>query len=462
MIRQFFKILIITTLLGGCSFIPDYKRPEITVPITWENSSFDKTETPAADISPDWWATFDSPELNAFISRALNHNTDLAAGIQRIAQARATLKIAGADLYPNAQATGGINRRESYPADGGHFGETGANLGLSISYEADLFGANRATVAAAYANLNNTIYTQDALTLTVMGDVANGYFTYASLKERLTIADENLKIAREVLRIIKARVREGAESNLQLSQQKSAVSSAEARRASLVEQTKNAKNALAVLLGRAPSTIDIERDNLGGLVIPEIAVSQPSTLLSRRPDLRAAEANLIAANANIGAARAAFFPAVNLGLDHSAAWSGLGDPASYVLSLAASATVPVFQAGRLQGALDRTTAQRLELVEFYRGSVLNAFQETEDALAAVNAAAKREESLKIAMEQARTAYRISKQQYDAGAIDYQTLLDTQNTQLSAEDTYAQSRLARLTAAVNLYRALGGGWMTLEI
>lgn len=441
-------------LLAGCSLTPDYARPAVETPATWSEA---QTQSPSA-VAYDWWTSFNSEELNALMGRALENNTDLRAGLQRIEQARASLKIAGADLIPSVNGSAGASRSKSNPPTGKNRYATSLNAGLSVSYELDLFGANRASVTSAEAGYQGSIYDQDALKLSLMGDVVTGYFTLVNLRERLKIADNNLTNAREVLRIVEARVREGAESDLELAQQKSSVASREASRASLVEQIKNAENALAVLSGQPPQSLAIERQNLDRLDVPEIASGQPSALLERRPDLLSAEAGLIAANANIGAARAAFFPSISLGLSDSLSLAEFGEPSSTVLSLASSLTAPIFQGGRLEGGLEQATARQLELVENYRGNVLRAFQEVEDALAAVKSARERETALQTAMQQSRRAYQLSKSRYDAGSIDYQTLLDTQNAQLSAEDSYAQARLARLTAAVNLYRALGGGWV----
>ena len=441
--------------LSGCSFVPAYQRPVVETPPAWGEAGIQAN----VDIAADWWESFSSPELNGLMARALENNTDLLAGVQRVEQARAALKIAGATLLPSAGFSGGAERSQTVRTEGRNSGATFLQAGVDVSYELDLFGANRAQVLAAEAGLENSVYNQGALELTIMGDVATGYFTLANLRERLAIADANLEIARELLRIITARVREGAESEIDLAQQRTAVASTEAARAVIAERIKNAENALAVLLGAPPQTITVERENLDGVNVPDIAPGQPSELLTRRPDLLAAEASLIAANANIGAARSAFFPSISLGVGDVISTTGFGDPATMVLSLAASIAQPIFEGGSLEGGLDLATAEQLELVQLYLGSVLTAFQEVEDALAAVRYALEREIALKTAMEQAQRAYSLSLRRYDAGAIDFQTLLDTQNAQLVTEDEYAQAKLARLTAAINLYRALGGGWVS---
>lgn len=446
-------------LLASCSMTPDYQRPDVQTPQQWSGAQDTASQNNPATLAYDWWQVFGSDELNALMDQALSYNTDVRAGVQRIEQARASLKIAGASLIPDASGSAGASRSKNNPTTDKTTYATTLNAAVNVSYELDLFGANRAGLDAAQAGYEGSIFDQESLKLALMGDVASGYFTLVNLRERLKIADSNLSNARDVLRIIEARVREGAESDIEAAQQRSSVASNEASREALVEQISNAENALAVLLGQPPQSMTIERARLDGLNVPSIAAGQPSELLERRPDLRSSEAALLAANANIGAARAAFFPSISLGLGNSISLAGFGDPSATALSLASSLSVPIFQGGRLQGGLDQATARQLELVETYRGDVLGAFQEVEDALAAVKAAQSRETSLRTAMEQSRRAYTLSKSRYDAGSIDYQTLLDTQNAQLSAEDNYAQARLARLTAAVNLYRTLGGGWVS---
>ncbi len=448
--------LSLLLLSCGCSLTPDYKRPDVYMPS--ENQWLYDTQAQGyVDEATQWWMNFKSAELDTLINQSLEQNTDLRAGIHRIEQARASLKSAGASLLPTASGSGGASRSKSNPTEGNNTYATSLNAGLNVSYELDLFGSNRAAIASAEAGYESSIYDQGALKLTIMGDVATGYFTLVNLFERLNIADDNLLNAKEVLRIIQSRVNAGAESDLALAQQKSSVANAEASRASLTELIANAQNALDVLLGRPPGNISIEQKSLADLIIPKISAGQPSELLQRRPDILSSELALIAANADIGAARAAFYPSISLGLNNSLSLAGFGEPSSTALALTSSIVTPIFSAGALDAQLESATARHLELIENYRGAVYSAFQDVEDAMVAVKTSQTRENALKVSMQQASRAYDISKRRYDAGSIDYQTLLDTQNSKLSAQDTYAQARLARLTTAVNLYRALGGGW-----
>lgn len=447
--RTLILALLAASFPAGCSMTPDYTQPEVSAP-----AAFSSGTAQATPIHQDWWANFGSVELDMLMDQAIARNNDIQAGIYRVQQARANLKIAGADLMPAVDGSAGAGRIFSRHPNSAR---SSVDAGIEINYELDLFGGNRANAEAARANLAGTQYGQDALNLVVMGDVARSYFTLLHLRERLKIADDNLANAREVLRIIQARFDAGSVSALDLSQQKSSVANSEASRASLVQSAANAENALAVLVGQAPTTLQVAGNSLTSMTIPNIAPGQPSALLQRRPDIRAAEADLVAANANIGAARAALFPSVNLGSGLSTAAAGFGNPATTAMALAASLAVPIFNGGRLEGGVENATARQKERAEIYRKTVLVSFQETEDALAAVKASESRERSFALALTEARKAYDLSRQQYDAGAIDFQTLLDTQNALLNAQDGYAQTRLERLSAAIDLYKALGGGW-----
>ena len=444
--------VITALLLSACSLAPDYTRPDTNLPAAWSVEQQAQAATAA-----DWWTNFDSAPLNTLILLALEHNRDLRAGRERVAQARAAMRAADAALLPTLAGTGGasVTRTDAHETKT----VTGRSLraGLDAAYELDLFGGNRNAADSAARGADTTIFTEDALRLAVMGDVAQTYFTILSLRERLTIADANLSNAREILRIVRAQATEGALSDIELTRQSSAVSAREAAKAALEQQRAAAENALSVLIGRPPQTVDFPGDNLAGLTIPDISAGQPAHLLQRRPDLRAAEARLAAANADIGVARAALFPSISLGAGNALSMAGFGDPATTVMSLAASLAAPIFSGGRLTANIDSATARQRELTELYVGSVLTAMQEGEDALTSVKTAWIRESALNDAAEQSARAYTLTRARYDAGSIDFQTLLDAQTEKLSAEDAHAQARLDRLTSAVDLYMALGGGW-----
>lgn len=445
--------ILFAALLSGCSLIPNYERPDTGTPAGWTEGD---TSSPTG-IAKDWWKNFGSDELNQMMSEALKNNNDLNAAIARVEQARANARISGSSLYPNVDASGSLGYDRTDPGKGKKTSDVGGSAGLSVGYELDLFGLNRANVEAAEADVLSSSYASDATALIVMGDVAKGYFNVLNLEERLKIADQNLDSAKELLRIVQARFDAGATTALDVSQQKAELSSTEATRASVEQELKVAKTTLAILLGKPPEALQVAGKDLRSLPVPQIAPGQPSTLLERRPDIRSSEADLIAADANIGAARAAFFPSVTLGLDLGIAATPLGDPATKSLSLASGILAPIFEGGLLEGQLDLSKARKTELIETYRKTVLTSFKDVEDALTGVKTAQSRETSLESALTESRKAYDLAKQQYDVGSIDFQTLLDNRRTMLSAEDAYIQTKNDRLASAVDLYKALGGGW-----
>lgn len=451
-----FAALSLAVLLGGCQLTPDYTEPQVKLPDSWREETA-KAAAAQEKIDAQWWTGFKSSELNALMAAALDGNLDLRAALARIDQARAAAKIAGAPLLPSVDASAGAGWNRTHPSSGKTTSQNSGRAGVSVGYEVDLFGRNRAGLSAAEAGLRRSVYDRDALELVVKGDVAQGYFSILNLRERMEIARVNLENSRQVLRIVEARFNAGTASALDVSRQKTSLASAEAALTALGNQARAAENALSILLGEAPRDLKIKSKNLQAVAIPRIPVSQPSSVVAQRPDIRAAEESLVAANADIGAARAAFFPVLNLGVDTTVALSPLSDPASVALALAASAAAPIFKGGQLQGGVDRARARQAELAETYRKTVITSMREVEDALSSAKAAREREVSLATAMEEARKAYNLSRDLYEAGAIDFQTMLDAERTKLSAEDSHASVRLELLSAAVDLYKALGGGW-----
>lgn len=446
--------ILMATVLSGCSLVPTYEKPSVEMPQGWN----EQTASKETKIAKDWWKSFKSNELDALMAQALSYNNDLGAALQRVEQARALAKSAGASLLPSIDGVGGVGYTRTDPDSGKTTSEKSGNAGLAIAYELDIFGKNRATIAAAKADVESAAFSKDATALIVMSEVAKNYFNVLNLQERLNIADQNLNSAQELLRIVQARFDAGATTQLDVSQQKADLANTQAARASVELQLKIAKNSLAVLIGKPPQSLKVAAKELRSVTVPDIAAGQPSTLLERRPDIAASEASLRSANADIGVARAAFFPDVTLGLDWTVASTPLGDPASTALALASAFTAPIFKGGFLEGNLDFSKARKAELMENYRKAVLVSFREVEDALAGVKASQSRENSLQTALTESHKAYELSKQQYDVGAIDFQNLLDIRRTMLAAEDSYIQTKNARLAAAVDLYKALGGGWI----
>jgi len=448
---QIFGVL----LLAGCSLVPDYQRPDSAAPQAWKN----QTPKPAsgATISPDWWKLFGSAELDWLMTEALTNNRDLTAAIQRIDQFRALAKIAGAPLLP---AVGAIGRHLYTDSTRSGPGQNTLEGQWNLSYEVDLWGRLRAGRDSARAQLDSSRFSYDALRLTVMGDVAQSYFTLLGLRDRRRIALDNLKNISDVLDIIESRFEAGAATALDVAQQQTERANAAAAVARFDQDIAQSENALAVLLGRPPQQFEPRGQSLQGIQIPGADPARPAALFEQRPDIRSAEAELIAAHADIGVARAAFYPKLELNADNIFTAAMMSQPAGIGVALASSLTQPIFQGGRLEGELERTKARRGELVEIYRQTLLTAYREVEDALALGSQAARRREDLLLSVDSARRAYELGLDRYLAGATDYQTLLNVQRSLLNAQDSEVLAHTDVLTASVLLYKALGGGWRRL--
>ncbi len=454
-------------LLAGCSLVPDYARPPVEMPQAWrDGTSGQDAIWPAAD----WWRGFGSANLDALIAQARANNLDIAAAAARIAQARAQEAISGASLWPTLDASGDYSKQRARTASSTSTSSSTAarktrittayGLGLDASYEVDFWDANGAALQAAEASSAFSRYDAETVALTATADTASLYFQVLLARERLEVARRNLGLAEEVLAVVEARVRNGAVSPLDLAQQRSTVATQRAAIPALEITAQQAENNLATLLGTSPGKVRVEPLSLTALTPPAIRPGMPSELLTRRPDIRAAEARLMAANADIGAARAAFFP--SFGLTASYAYSSstlraLIDPASLVTRIASSVTAPIFEGGRLQGGLDLARATQLELVQTYRKAVLTSLSDVENALISVQQSAEQEALQAEVVRQAQMAFDLAQTRYREGATDLITVLDAQRTLYSAQDALVQVRYTRLNGTVSLFRALGGGW-----
>ena len=333
---------------------------------------------------------------------------------------------------------------------------------LQASYEIDFWGKNRAQVEAAERSAFASRFDVGTVTLTTQASVANTYFGMLGAQERLTIQQQNLAIAQRVLRVIRDRVAVGTGTGLELAQQETVVAQQEALIPPLQQEVETNRNSLGTLVARPPQGIILAGGTFRALDVPPVAPGLPAEVLARRPDVLNAEAALAAANANIVVARAALLPSVTL--TASGGWTSLAletltRPESLIFNLAAGITQPIFHGGALRGQVQLREAQAEELLSTYRFAILNALVDTENALVALRQTTEQETLQAHAVRMAERSYAISEAQLRAGTIDIVTLLNTQQTLFSARTTLAQARLARLQAAVGLFRALGGGWGT---
>lgn len=448
----------VVLVLAGCSLVPDYERPEVMAPADWKTEL--ATMTPVAWPSLDWWRGYGSPSLERLIETAQSNNTDIAAAAARVLQAEAQAQIAGAPLLPGVELAAGADRQWYWSSSLSSSKASDFDSTLATSYELDLFGRNRAALLAAEVSALRSRFDRDTVAIAVTADVATSYFQLLQLRDRLTVARRNLGIAQDILRIVEARVNAGAASPLELAQQRTAVANQRAAIPPLETQLRQAETALSILLGETPGSLQGVGGVLTAIDPPPIDPGLPSGLLMRRPDVQAAEAALVAANADIGAARAAFFPSLDLSLRGSVGGPLVGgafDPVGSSIKVAGALVQTIFDGGRITGQVELAKGRKLELIEGYRQAAISAFGDVENALIALDRAGT-EEALRVqALEQARLAYQLADTRYRAGAEDLLTVLDAQRSLYQAEDAVVQIRAARLQASVALYRALGGGW-----
>ena len=455
-LRRTAAAALLLALLSGCAAPP--VEPPRTAPAL--PTSFSEAPSGMDAIQSDWWNAFAAPELAQLIEQAVQGSADLAIAAERVRQAELTMRNAGASLFPSLSGGASTSDRYSDPAGGSGSSAGTSGLSLSASYEVDLWGRLAANVQGATASLQASRYDVQTARLSVASGVANAYFQVIALRVRLAIAQENLAIAERVFKVVQARYNNGAASALDLSRQRTTVLGQRAAIEPLQVQERQTVAALAILLGRYPQGFQITGMPLNALAVPAVAAGLPSELLLRRPDLASAEAQLLAADANVAATRAALLPSIQLsgstGLASTALLS-LANP-TFSLGLTASVAQTLFDGGRLRNQVLISESQRRVLLESYRQSIHVALKEVEDSLANI-ARNRSQEAVQLAIrDEAQRSLRLAELRYREGVDDLLSTLDAQRMLFSAQDSLAQQRLARLTSAVDLYKALGGGWV----
>lgn len=439
-------------VLAGCAIRGEPAPRAVAVPAAW-SAPAEGTAVPDAD----WWRAFCSSELDALVDRAWRQSLDLAAAVARVRQAQAHARIAGAPLWPALTGTADVRRDGRLGGNASADGNAYSG-GFAARYEVDLWGRYGALREAALQDLRASRFDRDTVRLTVTSAVATAWLQALALRERIGIGERNLESAGRVLRLVEARGRAGAALQLELAQQRTLVAAQRRALAALRQQERDARMAIAVLLGEPAPVVPSQEDGLAALRAPSVAPDTPSALLARRPDIAAAEARLAAADANVDAARAALYPSVSLGVFLGGSGARVGtlfDGPLY--TLAAGLVAPIFDGGRLGGNHDLTLAQREALLAEYRAAIVSAFADAESAQSAVSGTDAQAGAQAEELAQASRAMTLSEARYRAGADTLLTLLDSQRAFYAAQDLAVQLRQQRLQARVSLYRALGGGW-----
>jgi outer membrane protein, multidrug efflux system len=460
-IRPIFLILVLC-LLSGCSLTASSADVPIALPTSYKFSS----KAAAKPLPAQWASLFASSELSRLVGLALRDNLDIAAAAARIEQADAQVRISSAPLYPMLTASGEASRLQTpgtLRSKIGPFRATDSNLffaGLTASYEVDLWDKNHLLARSASELAVASRFDEDVIALATSASIANAYFQVLAAQDRLKIGQNNIETAARVLEAIKGRLSVGTGTALDVAQQESVVATQRAAIPVLEQTLQQNRVALAVLIGRAPETVRVRGGSLSALRTPVIRPGLPSQLLLRRPDIAEAEMNLAAQNANVDAARAAFFPTLELtsrAFLESTVLRNLFRPDALLASAAADIMQPIFDGYNLQGQYELQRGTDDELIKDYRKAILTALSDVETALIAVDQTTRHEQLQQEVVRSSRRAYEITEQRLREGTIDIVTLLQTEQTLFQAEDSLAQIRLSRFQAFVSLVQALGGGW-----
>lgn len=449
--------LIAAFAIAGCATPIDRVRPTVALPAQWNEAA-----PGTVALQREGWRGFQSPELDQLIDTAQASSPTLAIAALRVQQAEMAVRSAGATLFPSVTVGGSTVARNADPARGASTRtrtSRSTTVSLGASYEIDLWGRLSAGIQGAEASLAASRYDVEAARLSLTTGVANAYFQVLALRTRLVIARENLAVAERVFKVVDSRWRNGAASALDVSRQRITVLAQRASIEPLEVQERQTVSALAILLGRVPQWQQVEARSSDGVALPEVSAALPSDLLLRRPDLASAEAQLAAADADVAVARAALLPSVSLSGSAGVATASLlslANPATSV-GLTASVAQTLFDGGRLRNNVALSESARRQLVERYRGAIYTALKEVEDALGNVQSSRGQEQAQRAIRDEAQRALRLAELRYREGADDITSVLDAQRTLFTSLDQLAQLRLARLSAALELIMALGGGW-----
>ncbi len=464
--RMAVSALLLAPALSGC--ILGSERPDLNLELPAGYREAGRGAPDAHVPALDWWRGFRSSELTALMDAAQIYNLDIAVAVAQIVQADAQVGVAGAPLLPSATGTSTAEKFRGASSNlgsgvgstiGGGSG-TQYNLGLTASYMIDFWGKNRATLFAAEENATSARYNREVVTLTTIVTVANTYFQILAAQDELRVARRNLAASERILALIKQQFAGGTASQLDLSQQEALVSTERAAIPPLEITLRQNIAALALLVARAPANFTVKGGTMTQIAIPRVTPGMPSELLNQRPDIRQAEALLASSNFSVEAARAAFFPQIQLTAQtgvQSAALASLFGPGAWFYTLSAGLTQPLFDGFLLESQLKQAKGVQLQNLQAYRKAVLAAFADVEKALVALSQSTLQERLQLEAVANSRKAFEVSETQLRAGTVNLITVLQTQQTLLIAENTLAQVRLTKLLAASSLFQALGGGW-----
>ncbi len=458
-------------LVSGCAVGPNYVRPEATTAASNYTgvSSGWKVATPQANLSKGkWWEIFGDSVLNHLEEDALDANQNLKAAAARFEQARAQANVALSGLFP--QIGVGANAARQHDSGNRPLSNTGKAAGqgytydnfsvpFDLNYELDLWGRVRRQVEAANANLQANADNLEWIKLEIASEIAADYFSLRALDADQVMIDSTVQVYRKALQLVRNRRAGGLASDLEVAQAETILKTAEAQLPDDELQRTRFQNALAVLTGKNASLFTIAPEPLN-IEPPIIPPGLPSELLERRPDIASSERLMAAANANVGVATAAFFPTISL--NGLAGFQSI-NPASFfnwsseLWAVGTSLSMPLFEGGKLSAQLSGAKAAYDETVANYRQTVLEAFADVENNLAAQNLLSQQYGAENSALESALKQYKIADNQYRAGLITYLNVSTSAATVLALQTNVSRIRGERFVAAIALIKSIGGGW-----
>ena len=466
LIRLYLALLALS--LAACQMVgPDYFRPKQALPVSYQEA---QATDAAAVMSNQWWTLYNDEVLNELIAKASKNNTDLKIAVARIEEADGYMREVGAALFPqvNLDSSGSryrVTELGAVPMFGGMSPtRSNFNVRLGTTFELDFWGKLRRAQESARAQALASRFAKDTVDLSLKSLVIGDYLLLRSLEAQVELSKSSMKSREDSLALTQRRLEGGVSSALDVHQAEVAYNNLKAQLADLTRQRAIIEHQLAVLTGDLDLKIAV--GDIKSLPIPPVPpVGLPSTLLEARPDIRQAEQNLIAANAKIGIAKAALFPTISLTAGLGGESKDLGDvlkSAARIWNGGLSLNLPVFDSGRLSSKVDQASAAQKQLLASYERAVQNGFAEVNDALVNVRQNTEREAALNASQASASKALEIANNRYKSGYTGYLEVLDAQRVFNDTSLTYVQSRQARLTSTVELFKALGGGWVAAEV
>lgn len=471
-----FVATLATCVLAACTVGPDFRPPAVEAPSVWGPEPADvPSRTITAAVDPQWWRTFKDDKLMSLVNRLVAQNLDLKSAAERIVQGRAQRQATAAQALPqiNEQSTYTRTRLSptgivtlTLPAPGAPLEYDLWQNGANASWELDLFGRIRRSVEAADANTMASVENRRGIALSALAELAQDYLQLRGTQARLTIAERNLLLAEQNTKLVRDQFANGVATTLDMAQAQAQQASVAGTLPTLRTQEASLINAIGLLLAEQPRVLDGELRPRGPTpgVPPLVPIGLPGSLVRSRPDVRQAEAQLHAATAQTGVAVASFYPDVSL--------SGLADlnglrlanafslPSS-AFQIGPSISVPIFRGGQLTGELRLRESQQREAAISFQRTVLQAWQEVDNALTAYAEAQRRRAYVAQAAKQNETALAAARQRYKEGVADFLNVVSSQSQLLQSQTDLASSDTEIATDLVTIYRALGGGWEAVE-